>query len=375
MSSWSDSFNRANETPLASPWGLTGSTNPHLAGNLVDNTSDGSDAEMYYSTASGVVTDDQFSEAVIAAADGSGDTGAGVMCRHTGTSTRTFIRAICDSGGVIVVRTFSDGSTTLIGSRSGTFSAGDTLRMEVSGASPNIVIKLFINGTQVGADFTGVTGPDTGIPGLAYSSTGTAQWDDWAGGDLASGVTYNDSGSGTLTLSGSRTESASRDGSGTGTLTFSGSGSESATHTASASGSIVLSGTASESYTTGSTYNDSGVGSIVLSGAGSESASHTASASGSITFSGSRVESHIHASSSAGTFTLSGTGTESRAFADTRAGTITLSGASSQSYIHTGSGTGTVTFSGSAVENYAPPSSGEVTTGDEYTLRYIVIHS
>jgi hypothetical protein len=120
---------------------------------------------------------------------GNADTeiGCGVLCRHIGSATRTFIRAVVDATGTITVRTFTGGGNTLVGSRAASFAANDTLRMEVTGTSPNIVVKVFKNGVQQGADFTGVSGPDTGKPGLCYSSqTDTlATLDDWSGGDLA----------------------------------------------------------------------------------------------------------------------------------------------------------------------------------------------
>lgn len=188
MATYSDDFNRANETPLnTSTWGQSGTGSFNLASNQVSHPTDGSDNEVYYvaATASG----DQFSQGTITTVAG-GETGVGVLCRHIGTSTRTFIRAVADST-TTTVRSFSNGADTLIGTRSQTFNNGDVLRLEVTGTSPNITVKVFRNGTQMGADFTGVTGPNTGKPGLCYSSTpgGLTTLDNWTGGDLGTTAT------------------------------------------------------------------------------------------------------------------------------------------------------------------------------------------
>lgn len=193
MAVYTDDFNRANETPLASgTWGLSGTGSFNLVSQQVSHPTDGSDNEVYYvaATASG----DQHAQAKVGV-DADGEVGCGVVCRHIGSSTRTFIRAIVGQDGTITVRAFSSGADTLVGTRSTTWTAGtspvDTLRMEVTGTSPNIVVKVFKNGTQVGADFTGVTGPNTGKPGMAYSSQPGAAilLDDWAGGDIVSANT------------------------------------------------------------------------------------------------------------------------------------------------------------------------------------------
>lgn len=188
MTIWSDDYNRANETPLATgTWGQSGTGSFNLASNQVSHATDANDNEVYYVAATAI--GDQFSQAKITAL-GSGETGVGVCCRHIGTSTRTFIRAIADDGGTITVRCFAAGVSGSTATRTGTFAANDILRLEVSGTSPNIVAKVFKNGVQVGADITGLTGPNTGKPGLAYSSTpaGTTSLDDWSGGDLVQAV-------------------------------------------------------------------------------------------------------------------------------------------------------------------------------------------
>ena len=184
---WSDDFNRANETPLnATTWPLTGTGSFNLASNQASHPTDANDNEVYYSAASAI--GDQWCQMTITGDGGaSAEQGIGVVCRHIASgSTRTFIRAIYDTAAV-TVRVFSAGTGTSAGSRTFTLNTTDVLRMEVTGTSPNIVIRLFKNGVQQGADFTGVTGPNTGKPGMAYSSTiaSVATADLWSAGDFS----------------------------------------------------------------------------------------------------------------------------------------------------------------------------------------------
>lgn len=121
---------------------------------------------------------------------------------------------------------------------------------------------------------------------------------------------------------------------------------------------------------TGINYVDSGTGTLNLSGSSTETHAHTSSASGSVTFSGTRTETHAHTSSASGTLTFSGTATESTAHTSSAAGTITFSGTFTQSQTHTSTASGTLTFSGTFVQSHSHTSaaSGQVTfdgTGTE----------
>jgi hypothetical protein len=187
---YTDNFNRADETPLnATTWPLTGTGSFNLATNQVSHPNDANDNEVYYSAASAL--GDQYCQVKFTKAPGdASEQGVGVVCRHIASgATRTFIRAVVDNSGAITVRAFAAGTGTLIGSNAGTFTTGDVLRMEVTGTSPNIVVKVFKNGVQVGVNFTGVTGPNTGKPGMCFSSStsNTMTLDDWEAGDFSVG--------------------------------------------------------------------------------------------------------------------------------------------------------------------------------------------
>lgn len=103
-----------------------------------------------------------------------------------------------------------------------------------------------------------------------------------------SGTNYTDAATGTLTLSGTRTEAQAHTSSRTGTLTLTGTRTESQTHSASRTGTLTFSGTRSESQ------------------------SHTRAATGTLTLSGSKTESWVigYIDASSGTLRLSGTSTE-----------------------------------------------------------------
>lgn len=80
------------------------------------------------------------------------------------------------------------------------------------------------------------------------------------------------------------------------------------------------------------TYNDSGTGTITLTGSRTESHTHTNTATGTLTFTGTRTESASFADARTGTLTLTGTRTETASSADARTGTITLSGSGVEDY-------------------------------------------
>ena len=114
----------------------------------------------------------------------------GVLVRADGS--RNFFRAVASHAAAdnVEVGVRTGGAFTPLGTRTTTWVDGDVLRLEVSGTSPNITVKVFQNGSQLGADITGATGPDSGDPGIAYSSTSTsAVVDVWEGGDLGAATT------------------------------------------------------------------------------------------------------------------------------------------------------------------------------------------
>lgn len=108
----------------------------------------------------------------------------------------------------------------------------------------------------------------------------------------------------------------------------------------------------------GTTFNDSGTGTITLSGTDTQAHTHSLSAAGTITLSGTATQSMSHAASGSGTLTLSGSGSQSQTHTVSGAGSVTLSGTFAQSQTHSTSAAGTVTLSGFGAENFVPPGGG-----------------
>lgn len=131
------------------------------------------------------------------------------------------------------------------------------------------------------------------------------------------------------------------------------------TYNDSASGSITLSGSDTEYHL----VSDSPSGVIQLSGLSVESYVHSDSASGTITLSGSRIESFTYSDSPSGTIFLSGFSTDNyqppgATYNDSGSGTITLTGSGSDSSSNTMNVSGTITITGSGFDLYQPPGSG-----------------
>lgn len=159
----------------------------------------------------------------------------------------------------------------------------------------------------------------------------------------APSVVYTDSGSGTITLSGTGTESSTNTDSGTGTITFSGTSTED--YQPPASVPVRSRGRPNPAWpftparvagavtaAAAVVYTDSGSGTITLSGSGTDSLVFTNSGTGTIVLSGTGLESFVHASSGSGTITLSGAGTITHVYSDFSSGTITLSGTGTETF-------------------------------------------
>lgn len=198
---------------------------------------------------------------------------------------------------------------------------------------------------------TAVTEADRGVISLAISPPIT---------------TYNDSGSGAATLSGSASESASATETGAGAVTTGGAGSESAGTSDAASGAVSLAGSAEESaagidegsgtiaiegfgieeYAVG--YEDVGTGAIELGGSGAEAASADNASIGSLAASGSGVGSHEVADSGVGAIEVLGSGADSAQWTDSNEGVIALAGSGQEQWSSFRIGTATAGMSPTA---------------------------
>lgn len=182
---------------------------------------------------------------------------------------------------------------------------------------------------------------------------------------------YTDAPTGTLTLTGSRTEGkVYGEGTRTGTVTLTGTRTEAKAHSGTVTGTVTLTGTRTES----NARSESRTGIIALTGTRAEAKIHSQSVTGTVTLTGTRTESwgKAYIDAVTGTIPLSGSAVEalsaadavtghllptgsvveSLTFTDTRTGTVPLAGTRTESNARSESRTGTVTLTGSVLESY-----------------------
>lgn len=180
-----DNFNRANETPLASPWATSYGGGMNLVNNAARSVVD-EDRGSFYTGTWGA---DQQSEATVGNLVNSTNY-AGVLVRADGAGNAFQVITDGASGaGHTEFARWDAGVYTTLGGIATTFVNGDRLRLHVSGTSPNITLTCYKNGAQV-AQLTGVTGPNSGNPGVGCY--GTATVDDWSASDELGGGTVID---------------------------------------------------------------------------------------------------------------------------------------------------------------------------------------
>lgn len=183
--------------------------------------------------------------------------------------------------------------------------------------------------------------------GVTLSLTGTATE------SFATGGYYEDSPSGAIELSGSVTESQSRDESTTGTIPLSGITSEARSGDDTASGTLPLVGTSTESYRGAESVS----GILPLAGSLSENfigpVVYTDTCSGVLELSGSVVNGEDRSESVSGTIPLTGSSDEHRGYPDTATGVLTLAGFAVESISYSASPSGVLTLTGEI--KFEPP--------------------
>ena len=185
MTTASDNFNRANETPIASPWVASIGSGANLTTNALVSTT-AAEKLSYYS---GTWGNDQETSAIFGNLSqgnnyselvlrfDSGGNGFSVYTDGTAGATHTEFAS------------YSAGVATVLGVIATAIVNGDTARFTISGQSPNIILTAYKNGTQIG-QITGQTGKNSGNPG--GGGFGPATVDDWSATDNAGGSTTVD---------------------------------------------------------------------------------------------------------------------------------------------------------------------------------------
>lgn len=182
MTTATDNFNRANETPLAGNWTTTGIA-MNLTGNVAVPSATGSDCGARYSGATW--GNDQSSSAKLATTDtAGGGVGPGLLVRWSAAAT-TGYRLVATHAATnnIELSRFIAGAFTVLVGFTQAWTDGDTWELRVIGPATAAVLGMYVNGTLV-RTFTDNSSIASGFPGIAYSSTAAnATIDDWTGTD------------------------------------------------------------------------------------------------------------------------------------------------------------------------------------------------
>ncbi len=181
----SDDFNRANESPLASPW-TTGTGN--LSSDLVSNAmsiavpTDDNRANIYTGP---VWPDDQWSKAALTVSGTvGGRAGPALYVRYSSSST-TFYRFSTDHAGATNcnISRFLAGARTTIVDFTQAWTDRDIWEFRVEGPAGSARLRTFLNGVQI-SDTTDNSSLSSGTPGAGVSGSALETWsvDNWSGG-------------------------------------------------------------------------------------------------------------------------------------------------------------------------------------------------
>ena len=185
----SDTFVRGDNADLGAVWTPVPSNDSFKisANSAIPNTTFNDAAEVY---SGAVFPDNQYVQVVLTNV---GDTytvdGQGIgLCLRGSTSENTYYRVVVSTRtnnldvGKIVTGSFTHIETVAVAA----FANGDTLRAEINGN----VITTFKNGVQVRQTTDVASSIASGMPGVAFSSSGNnAALNTWEAGDLLSGDT------------------------------------------------------------------------------------------------------------------------------------------------------------------------------------------
>lgn len=172
-----DSFNRANESPLASPYaaigGFTGRLD--LTGNgVVGMSTDG----PYYHSGSWVAG---YQKSIVKHRAGAGQDIAPIV--HSGSGGGGWIWFLNAGGGNIQTIGLGTGFGAIIATRAFTFSDGGSYALEWVDLGATKVLRCYVNGVQTGADVdVTASGNQAGSPALfAFSASDVIE--EWTGID------------------------------------------------------------------------------------------------------------------------------------------------------------------------------------------------
>ena len=167
MSTFSDDFNRGNETPLASPWAALTLPGTFFSLNLVGSAVQATLTTGDWSAAvvDGLPFLDVQTCTATVSAFNAGTSGVFLLVRATASTGNCYLFIV--SGGSALLFSIIAGVPALLGSAVGTVVAGDTITFSASGSS----LVCSINGSSVVSAIDGSL--TSGVPGLGVSTTGS----------------------------------------------------------------------------------------------------------------------------------------------------------------------------------------------------------
>lgn len=174
-----DNFNRA-DGPIGSNWtNAISGEGFNVSSNAATPVNDGVNAVVFWNANS--FENDQYSKCILVA-DNVGFKGPGA---RFSVDNGYIVNA--SHAGTIRIQKVVGGALTELQNTGDTPVAGDELKIEVTGQSPNIEIKAYKNGSQVGTTVTGQSDHNSGAAGIYVHDPGglSTRVDDFEGGNLA----------------------------------------------------------------------------------------------------------------------------------------------------------------------------------------------
>lgn len=178
-----DSFGRADENPLASPYATPSTMGSlKLVSNAVGNVTGSSDSGMYDNGST--YPDNQWAEVTIGTVGGS-DCGPSVRQSSGGNH---YCLTNYDAATIYLFKVTGGTSYNQIGTAAGTYAAGDVIYLEAQGDGTSTTLVAKKNGSTI-ITYTDTTTPFTGGKAGMFGFDGTYRFSRFRGGDFAAGGT------------------------------------------------------------------------------------------------------------------------------------------------------------------------------------------
>lgn len=181
-----DSFNRANENPLAAPWSTASAGGPaglKLVSNAVTPITTATDSWMYYSGVTWPA--DQYVKVKVGTLN-AGKWDAGPVARMSATGFNGYVLTFNDGSHLTLFKVVGGSFGSALSSISTTLGVGDIVELRATGTSTT-TLKMYINGVQIGTDVVDSSSPLTSGNAAIGMFDGAITADDFEAGDFTAG--------------------------------------------------------------------------------------------------------------------------------------------------------------------------------------------